>query len=240
MLNKKSRRNDFLQWYYSHSLLVKTLLFLVLYVVLIPMWTWPYLKTTRAKQIFLGSWIFGLLLVNGVFLASSSVDNNEAAVAGVQDVQLAAEPEYTAEEQERRREVQRVAEEEKSPEEIAAEEAAKLEAEKQAKEAAAREEEERIAREQAEQKRAEEEAARQAQEEAQRREQEQATQAAAQAQQTQQNQARTVAPTPQPTPGLYFKDCTDARNQGYSNILRGEPGYASKLDRNNDGVACES
>ena len=203
------------------------------------MWTWPYLKTTRAKKIFLGSWVFGLLLVNGVFLASSSVDNKEAAVAGVQDVQLAAQPEYTAEEQEQRQEVQRAAEEEKSPEEIEAEEAAKLEAEKQAEEAtqeaAAREEGERIAREQAEQKRAEEEAARQAQEEAQRREQEQAAQA-----QQQQNQARTVAPTPQPTPGLYFKNCTDARNQGYSNILRGEPGYASKLDRNNDGVACES
>ena len=39
---------------------------------------------------------------------------------------------------------------------------------------------------------------------------------------------------------LYFKNCTDARNRGYSNIRKGEPGYRSGLDRDKDGVACES
>ena len=39
---------------------------------------------------------------------------------------------------------------------------------------------------------------------------------------------------------LYFKNCTDARNRGYSNIGKGEPGYRSGLDRDKDGVACES
>ena len=31
-----------------------------------------------------------------------------------------------------------------------------------------------------------------------------------------------------------------ARAAGYENIKRGEPGYAAKLDRDKDGVACES
>ena len=39
---------------------------------------------------------------------------------------------------------------------------------------------------------------------------------------------------------LHFKNCTDARNRGYSDIKRGEPGYRSGLDRDKDGVACES
>ena len=35
-------------------------------------------------------------------------------------------------------------------------------------------------------------------------------------------------------------NCTEARAAGYENIKRGEPGYAPKLDRDKDGVACES
>ncbi|MBP2000665.1 hypothetical protein J2Z69_001696 [Paenibacillus shirakamiensis] len=38
---------------------------------------------------------------------------------------------------------------------------------------------------------------------------------------------------------LYFKNCTAAKNAGYFNILRGEPGYRATLDRDHDGVACE-
>lgn len=37
----------------------------------------------------------------------------------------------------------------------------------------------------------------------------------------------------------YYKNCTDARRSGAAPIYRGEPGYRSALDRNNDGVACE-
>ena len=37
-----------------------------------------------------------------------------------------------------------------------------------------------------------------------------------------------------------FWRCTEARAAGYENIKRGEPGYATKLDRDKDGVACES
>ena len=39
---------------------------------------------------------------------------------------------------------------------------------------------------------------------------------------------------------VYFKNCTAARAAGYSDMLRGEPGYASKLDRDHDGIACET
>lgn len=39
---------------------------------------------------------------------------------------------------------------------------------------------------------------------------------------------------------LHFKNCKEARSKGYRNIKKGEPGYARHLDRDRDGVACES
>ncbi|GLS79262.1 excalibur calcium-binding domain-containing protein [Paracoccus marinus] len=36
-----------------------------------------------------------------------------------------------------------------------------------------------------------------------------------------------------------FRNCTEARNAGAAPLRRGEPGYRPKLDRDNDGVACE-
>lgn len=39
---------------------------------------------------------------------------------------------------------------------------------------------------------------------------------------------------------VYFANCSEARAAGYSNIRRGQPGYRSALDRDNDGIACES
>jgi len=38
---------------------------------------------------------------------------------------------------------------------------------------------------------------------------------------------------------VYYANCTEARAAGAAPILRGEPGYAPKLDRDDDGVACE-
>jgi micrococcal nuclease len=38
---------------------------------------------------------------------------------------------------------------------------------------------------------------------------------------------------------VYYKNCTEAKAAGAYNIKRGEPGYSSKLDRDNDGIACE-
>ena len=38
---------------------------------------------------------------------------------------------------------------------------------------------------------------------------------------------------------VYFKNCTAARDAGAAPVHRGEPGYASHLDRDGDGVGCE-
>lgn len=42
------------------------------------------------------------------------------------------------------------------------------------------------------------------------------------------------------TSSVYYPNCTAARKAGKSNIRRGQPGYGSHLDRDGDGVACES
>lgn len=52
-----------------------------------------------------------------------------------------------------------------------------------------------------------------------------------------------AAPAPQQTqPGgdVSFSSCKEAHAAGYSNIRRGEPGYSPNLDRDGDGIACES
>lgn len=54
----------------------------------------------------------------------------------------------------------------------------------------------------------------------------------------------TYAPAPAPlaepaAQAGYYPNCSAARAAGVAPLLRGQPGYASKLDRDNDGVACE-
>jgi hypothetical protein len=64
--------------------------------------------------------------------------------------------------------------------------------------------------------------------------------------------ATTVAATPKPTTakttvpktiapaaGDYYANCSAARAAGAAPLHRGDPGYRSALDRDNDGVACE-
>ncbi|MFD0682425.1 MULTISPECIES: thermonuclease family protein [unclassified Paenibacillus] len=49
------------------------------------------------------------------------------------------------------------------------------------------------------------------------------------------------APTvkePAPTT-VYYKNCTEVKNAGKAPLHRGDPGYRSALDRDNDGIACE-
>ena len=51
---------------------------------------------------------------------------------------------------------------------------------------------------------------------------------------------RQTVPSPQPAPSeLNFSSCKEARAAGYSHMRRGEPGYASHLDRDGDGIACD-
>ena len=38
---------------------------------------------------------------------------------------------------------------------------------------------------------------------------------------------------------VYFRNCSAARAAGAAPVRRGDPGYASHLDRDNDGVGCE-
>lgn len=54
-----------------------------------------------------------------------------------------------------------------------------------------------------------------------------------------------VAPAPEPepvpaAPAVGFANCTEARAAGAAPLHAGSPGYAPKLDRDGDGVACES
>jgi len=49
-----------------------------------------------------------------------------------------------------------------------------------------------------------------------------------------------VAPDPVlPAPSLPFKNCTEAWAAGAAPVHRGDPGYAPRLDRDNDGIGCE-
>lgn len=38
---------------------------------------------------------------------------------------------------------------------------------------------------------------------------------------------------------VYFENCAAARAAGAAPVRRGDPGYASRLDRDNDGIGCE-
>ncbi|QXC60788.1 excalibur calcium-binding domain-containing protein [Aquihabitans sp. G128] len=40
-------------------------------------------------------------------------------------------------------------------------------------------------------------------------------------------------------PSAYYANCSEARAAGVTPLYRGDPGYASHLDRDDDGVACE-
>jgi hypothetical protein len=40
--------------------------------------------------------------------------------------------------------------------------------------------------------------------------------------------------------GYTFRNCSEARAAGYTNIRRGTYGYGPHLDRDNDGIGCES
>lgn len=40
-------------------------------------------------------------------------------------------------------------------------------------------------------------------------------------------------------PSVYFRNCSAARAAGAAPVRYGDPGYASHLDRDSDGVGCE-
>jgi hypothetical protein len=54
-----------------------------------------------------------------------------------------------------------------------------------------------------------------------------------------QPKAEPVQPASAAQPSVYYKNCTAARSAGVTPLHRSDPGYASHLDRDNDGIACE-
>jgi hypothetical protein len=55
------------------------------------------------------------------------------------------------------------------------------------------------------------------------------------------NYPRTRFSTPTPSrPAVYYKNCAEAHADGRWNIPEGDPAYRPALDKNHDGVACES
>lgn len=51
--------------------------------------------------------------------------------------------------------------------------------------------------------------------------------------------AQVYTPPPAPVQSTYYANCSAVRAAGAAPIMRGEPGYSSKLDRDDDGIACE-
>jgi hypothetical protein len=47
----------------------------------------------------------------------------------------------------------------------------------------------------------------------------------------------TTAPS---RPAVYYKNCDEAHADGRWNIPEGDPAYSPRLDKNHDGIACES
>ncbi|MFF0828723.1 MBL fold metallo-hydrolase [Brevibacillus sp. NPDC003359] len=45
--------------------------------------------------------------------------------------------------------------------------------------------------------------------------------------------------TPEQVDSVYYKNCSEAKAAGAAPLHKGDPGYRSGLDRDNDGVACE-
>ncbi|UGQ60261.1 excalibur calcium-binding domain-containing protein [Rhodococcus pyridinivorans] len=55
-------------------------------------------------------------------------------------------------------------------------------------------------------------------------------------------QVAPAPPAPRPAPSAPsggFKNCTEAWNAGAAPVHRNDPGYAPRLDRDNDGIGCE-
>ena len=85
---------------------------------------------------------------------------------------------------------------------------------------------------------ARQEAARAAEEQAQQQAQQEAQTEQSQTEQSQTEQSQTQEQSDESSE-TYYANCAEARAAGAAPIYRGEPGYRSGLDRDNDGIACE-
>ncbi len=82
---------------------------------------------------------------------------------------------------------------------------------------------------------------RQAEEQARKQEEEkrQADEQARKQQEEQKTQQTQTQPASGNTSSAYYKNCAAVRAAGKAPLYKGQPGYASHLDRDGDGVACE-
>lgn len=153
--------------------------------------------------------------------SSASTSKTETSSKQAQEEKKVKEEARLAEEAAKKAEEERLAAEKAQQEESekkAAEEARLAEEQRLAEEAAKKAEEERLAAEA--QRRAEEEAQAQAAAEA----------AAAQ------NQQHGFAQAPA---SVYYANCSAVKAAGAAPIYAGDPGYASHLDKDGDGIGCE-
>ena len=56
---------------------------------------------------------------------------------------------------------------------------------------------------------------------------------------TSESASQQAPPAPKQQDNVYYKNCSAVRAAGKAPIYRGQPGYASHLDRDGDGIACE-
>lgn len=182
-----------------------------------------WMKGHRKTSLVAGALLLLLLASAG---GGGETPKTDVVVAGVETREYGAAEKAAAEKAAAEKAARATAEKaaaEQAAARAAAETAAAEEAARVAAEQAAAAEAVRVAAEQA----AAEEAARAAAQKA--AEDEAARQAAA--------QAAAAAP---PQSATYYKNCTAARQAGAAPVRRGDPGYGSHLDRDNDGVGCEN
>ncbi|MCU6709041.1 excalibur calcium-binding domain-containing protein [Paenibacillus sp. J5C_2022] len=50
-----------------------------------------------------------------------------------------------------------------------------------------------------------------------------------------------IFPTSESADGkITYKSCSEVREAGAAPLRKGDPGYSTKLDRDGDGIACET
>ncbi|NIA58700.1 calcium-binding protein [Bacillus pacificus] len=160
-----------------------------------------------------------------------------------EDEKRQAEEQARKQEDEKRQADEQARKQQEEQKRQADEQARKQEDEKRQAEEQARKQQEEQKRQADEQARKQqEEQKRQADEQARKQQEEQKRQADEQARKQQEEQKAQQTQT-QPASGntssAYYKNCAAVRAAGKAPLYKGQPGYASHLDRDGDGVACE-
>ncbi|MGG1210030.1 excalibur calcium-binding domain-containing protein [Bacillus paranthracis] len=198
-------------------------------------------KTGVAKKQFI---ITAILFV--IFGALSSISNptSEKTTATSKKVASNTTEQKDSDKKElEKKEADEKAQKQEDEKRQAEEQARKQEDEKRQADEQARkqqEEQKRLADEQT--RKQQEEQKRQADEQARKQQEEQKRQADEQArkqQEEQKTQQTQTQPASGNTSSAYYKNCAAVRAAGKAPLYKGQPGYASHLDRDGDGVACE-